>query len=92
MRSAGAKGYWKFMHDPARPHTLAECVRRCLQCAACRYVSFSESHFQRECSWYASCPRYEANRLERIGSELCPTFSTVRVRSPPSAGRAKGAS
>ena len=54
-----------------------------------RYVSFSESHFQRECSWYASCPRYEQQksaprserpRLHQIGSELCPTFSTLRVR------------
>ena len=77
-----AKGYWKFMRDPTYPHSLTDCARRCASCAACKYVSFSESHFQRECSWYAACPRYESNRLERIGSELCPTFSTVKVVRP----------
>ena len=96
---ASAQGFWKRMGDPFVPHTLSDCVRRCLACAACNFVSFSESHFQRECSWYASCPRYERDALEekqskarrrnggidgdgleRIGSELCPTFSTVRVR------------
>ena len=101
------QGYWKWMHDLKKPHSLKDCVQRCLACPACNYVSFSESHFQRECSWYASCPRYAWRRrkpqqkrvkpdprwqlaeearlsgdskLERIGSELCPTFSTVRVR------------
>ena len=82
-----AKGYWKFMRDPTYPHSLTDCARRCASCAACKYVSFSESHFQRECSWYASCPLYERDRLNQIGSELCPTFNTVRLaRSPRAAG------
>ena len=114
-----AKGYWKLMQpwEQHVPHTLGECVSRCLECAACRYVSFSESHFQRECSWYASCPRLRepepraeakeplptaaqnhefgpsGSKLLRIGSELCPTFSTVRVKRPAGAmagGSAKG--
>lgn len=82
VENPSVRGYWKLMRDPQRAHTLSDCVRRCLGCAACKYVSFSESHFQRECSWYAACPRYESNRLERIGSELCPTFSTVKVVRP----------
>ena len=79
-----ALGYWKLMHRPHAPWTIEDCVRRCRACAACHYVSFSESHYQRECSWYASCPGYASGHLPRIASELCPTFSTVRVPRPSS--------
>ena len=81
VHDPAAKGFWKY--HVTDPISLTDCIKRCAACTACRYVSFSESHFQRECSWYATCPKVDAREeLNQIGSELCPTFSTVRVRPP----------
>jgi hypothetical protein len=77
-----AKGFWKYPESESI--SISDCAKRCAACAACKFVSFSESHFQRECSWFASCPNAKAKGqgLKQIGSELCPTFSTVQVRPP----------
>ena len=43
---------------------MAECLRRCSECARCRTVSFSFA--DRDCSWYHWCHRgrYADSRLQ----------------------------
>lgn len=52
----------------------AACVRRCLQCTRCRYVSFSAKW--RDCSWFRHCDT--GNLLERTDG-----FQTIDVRAEP---------
>ena len=46
----GLLGSWIL---PAETNSLEACVTRCLGCAKCRYVSYSQA--RRDCSWYAEC-------------------------------------
>ena len=55
--------HWPLSTLAKTPHTLSSkwqdllglqaCVRKCLACSRCRYVSFSR--FERDCSWYSTC-------------------------------------
>jgi hypothetical protein len=51
--AAGRFGSWRTRENGI--HSLADCVRQCLQCSRCRFVSLSLSPQHEDCSWYHSC-------------------------------------
>ena len=54
------------------------CVRMCLECSRCRYISFARS--ERDCSWYADCNMEQLQG--RVDRTTGPTVHrTVHVRA-----------
>ena len=53
--------------------TLKACERRCAQCSACNFISFSAS--QNDCSWYSECD------LERVSTGGGAAVSSAMIAS-----------
>lgn len=53
--------------------TLKACERRCAQCSACNFISFSAA--QNDCSWYSECD------LERVGTGGGAAVSSAMIAS-----------
>jgi hypothetical protein len=71
--TSDTKGSWGLRQHETHSWKMATnlCVRRCLSCERCRYITVSLKH--RDCSWYAEC---DMRRL--VGSA---EFISVKVRS-----------
>lgn len=52
-----ASGFWRELH---RAQPKEDCVRRCLECRGCRFVSFS--HLRQLCSWHTACDLEDLRR------------------------------
>ena len=62
-------------------HSLSDCIRACLDCSRCRYVSASFSAPAWDCSWYSTC---DVERLMLPIEELrsMPNKTEARMHSP----------
>ena len=79
----GTKGSWpscaisnlsQSSNPIARPHEVSlqtSCLRACLECPRCKYISFSEQWG--DCSWFHVCD------LSQLRSDV-PGFHTMQVR------------
>ena len=59
---------------------LRGCVQRCLGCANCHYVTFSDFQEESDCRWYRFC---DMQRLQNFGQEGRGGYLSLPVRSSP---------
>ena len=59
------KGSWAISRDAIRGPVsfLNACLKRCVACDSCRYVSVSQK--DKDCSWYRACPLLETSTAAR---------------------------
>ncbi len=75
--NSALKGSWPM---PARA-TFRTCIRRCLTCSRCNYVSFSAA--ANDCTWTFWCDMARLNRAEVGLPPILRTFRTLQVRDAP---------
>ena len=70
--------FGSFRYNSARlgfPNGLAECARRCAECAACRYVSVATDVGAEACFWHTECD------LPRVASEARASIAAAANQS-----------
>ena len=60
--------------------SLRACVKRCTQCQACRFVSFSPINY--DCSWFHDCDITRLKTMPGITEAHGWSFTTVAVKGP----------
>ena len=83
--AAGSKGCFawpleaqRYTQPAGKLRGLQACIRECLTCARCNFVSFSR--VERDCSWYFECD------LRKLHNGTATGHSSVRVRDPATGG------
>lgn len=72
-RTATKQGSWSMP-------SLRACVKRCTQCQACRFVSFSPINY--DCSWFHDCDIMRLQTMPGVSEAHGWSFTTVAVKGP----------